>query len=136
MKHPIQHIVLGTCAMVCASLLAIPTASSFARDADGSRMKARPQAIGTTQKDRIMPPRDRVDWRSFRVTKKQRITISVRHSAKSGPVQVSLTSSQGAELQSATSTQGGATLSTQLKPGIYYVAVSARRPSAYSITLR
>lgn len=123
-----------------AGVFLVASASTYAfasaRDADGSRMQARSFKLGTTQKDHLMPPRDRVDWRSFKLDKAKTVTISVSSKAGKAGLGVSLTDARGKSLGKAAAPKGSAKIQKKLEPGIYYVAVTAKGKAAYSISIR
>lgn len=133
----IVRAACGACALLASSvlLLAAPSrADGMARDADGSRMQARVQALRTTQQDNLQPPIDRVDWRTFKLVNDATVSVSVRSSPAQLPVQVQLTDGRGNVLVSG-GKAGGDTLRRQLSAGLYYVSVSASARVDYSITI-
>lgn len=107
-----------------------------ARDADGSRLQARSIKLSSTQRDTLLPPRDSVDWRSFKVTADGSILISVSHKPAKASVRVSLTDARGSQLGSASSSSGSASIRKTLKPGVYYVSVSSGDKVSYSISVK
>lgn len=111
-------------------------AYAFGRDADGSRPQARHQEIGTTQRDTLNPPRDAVDWRSFKVTDDKPVSVVVRHKPEAISLNVELVDASGQTVASAKSVRGAATLSATLKPGLYYISVSAGQGVSYSIAIQ
>jgi hypothetical protein len=133
----IVRAACGACALLAASALLIAAPSSadgMARDADGSRMQARVQALRTTQQDSLQPPIDRVDWRTFKLANDAAVSVIVRSSPAQIPVQVQLTDGRGNVLVSG-GKAGGDTLRRQLSAGLYYVSVSASARVDYSITI-
>lgn len=127
--------VAATC-MVGVCVGAGAWAQAEARDADGSRMQARSIRVGSSQRDSLMPPRDRIDWRSFKVSEASEVTVRVSHKPASARLKVVLTDSRGEELDGASARGGSAALSQKLSPGIYYVAVSARARTKYELSVK
>ena len=109
--------------------------SARSRDADGSRLQARHCSLGDTINDSLSPPRDSVDWRSFRVTEGKRVSVTLTHKPVKGRVTLTLVSSAGGELGRSTSRSGSASLQ-QLKPGVYYVSVASGQSVKYSLSVR
>jgi hypothetical protein len=118
-----------------ALFMSVPV-SARSRDADGSRLQARHVALGDTIKDSLSPPRDREDWRSFRVTEGKSVKLSLSHQPTKGRVTLTLVSSNGGELGRATSREGAASLAQKLKPGVYYVSVASASRVKYSLSVR
>ncbi len=118
-----------------ALFMSVPV-SARSRDADGSRLQARHVTLGDTIKDSLNPPRDRVDWRSFRVTDGKTVRLSLSHQPVKGRVTLTLVSSAGGELGRATSREGAASLAQKLKPGVYYVSVASGKRVKYSLSVR
>lgn len=105
------------------------------RDADGSRMQAREQRLGSTISDRITPPNDSVDWRYVRIAKAQSLGVRVTtRGEKQARVQV--TNAVGKSIMDGSTQKGRLSLSRPVDPGLYYVAVSSNVSVEYSITLR
>ena len=119
---------LGVALFVAGSVMGGTThVEANARDADGSRMQARAIKLGTTQRDTLRPPSDRVDWRSVKLSKATRLSVTVSHKGDNA-VQLRLTDSRGQAKGSATSRKGRGAVSASLEPGIYYISVSAKAP--------
>ena len=127
-------LLAGT--LVGGVLLSSSLAIGEARDADGSRLQARSIKLSSTQRDTLLPPRDSVDWRSFKVTTDGAVLISVSHKPASASVQVSLTDARGSQLGSSSSSNGTASIRKTLKPGVYYISVSSSDKVSYSISVK
>lgn len=125
-----------TAAIVGATLGVAAQGFAGARDADGSRMQARSMKVGSTQRDSLMPPRDRVDWRSFKLSQGKGVSIAINHKPPKAAVAVRLTDSRGQELGVARTRGGRAVLTRRLEPGIYYISVSSRARVSYSLSLK
>ncbi len=136
MIQSISRAVLSVLAIGALCVVGGAEVEANARDADGSRMQARAMKLGQTQKDTLMPPRDRVDWRSFKLDKAQSVSVSVKGKPASATVRVELTDSRGSSVQSTSFSGGSATLNADLEPGVYYVSVSASARVSYSISAR
>lgn len=132
MKHRIVVIaaLLGT--------LVFPTASTNAlgRDADGSRMQARPLTPGSSENDRLSPPNDAVDWRYFRLSSSADVTITVETTPGTLSVDVTLTDAMGKSISRGKTAGGTYTSRRRMDPGLYYLAISAARPVAYRVGIR
>ena len=127
--------VMWTIALI-ATLGTSSPAVARPRDVDGSRMQARHCSVGDTLEDSLNPPRDRVDWRSFRVTDAKTVRVSLSHKPAKGRAVLTLVSSSGGELGRTTTRAGKASLSQALKPGVYYIAVSSGEKLEYSLSLK
>ena len=128
-------IVGAALALAGAAWLVVTPRTGFAeaRDADGSRMQARSMMLGSSQSDSLAPPRDGVDWRSFKVSGAKAIKISLSHTPASASLSLSLTDARGTSVASASSSAGKVTLAKTLQPGIYYLSVSARARADYTL---
>jgi hypothetical protein len=111
-------------ATLCLLALPSPDAHAQSRDPDGSRIKARFQALGTTQHDLLKPPADAIDWRTFKITEPIQLRVKVVSEPAKTHVRVELTDGRGRSLAQS-SGAGGTSLSHKLEPGLYYVSVSA-----------
>lgn len=111
-------------------------AMAFGRDTDGSRMQARHVSLGSTIRDNLMPPKDRVDWRAFKVTRAKSVTIAGQHKPAGARMVIALVNSRGQQVASATSNGGKVTLSQMLKPGVYYFSVSSDARMSYRLNVR
>lgn len=139
-RKQISHIkraaALGLALVIAVGFVTSTTdAQAVARDADGSRMQARAIKLGSTQRDTLRPPSDRIDWRSVKLSKASRLSVSVSHDGE-GAVAIRLTDSRGQAKGSATTRKGRGAVSAELAPGIYYISVSSKAPVSYSITVR
>ena len=123
------------CAFACGVTGSATQVMASARDADGARVQARSIALGSSQSDTLMPPRDRVDWRSFKVERGGGVTVAITH-PNGVSVSVALSNSRGETLATATSSKGRASLSRTLEPGIYFVSVSSTQKARYEIAVR
>ncbi len=117
-------------------LLGASSATANARDSDGSRLQASSMSLGSTKRDTLVPPRDRADWRSFKVTSKGNVSISLTHKPAKATVSVALTDARGKSVTSASSNKGSASIRQPLSPGIYYVSVSSGSKVSYSLTVK
>ncbi len=117
-------------------LLISSTAFSNARDSDGSRMQARAVALGKTIKDNIRPPGDAVDWYYFRLEKEREVKLSLNIKSKK-EARLTLSDTVGKSiLQNRTKAQRLTMKTQKLKPGIYYVSVSAKSAFSYSLLIK
>ena len=105
------------------------------RDADGSRMQARPLTLGDPVSDRIAPPVDSVDWRYLRLSDPTDVTFEVRV-ASGTSARVTLTDAMGKTITRASTNDGSFSTRRRLDPGLYYVSVSATGPVSYKLTAR
>jgi hypothetical protein len=140
-QSPLRYEIVraATCAALIGAaallILGAPSrADGMARDADGTRMQARVQGLGSTQQDSLQPPIDRVDWRTFKLANDAPVTITVRAQPAQIPVQVQLTDGRGNVLLSG-GKPGGDVLRRQLTSGLYYVSVGANARVSYSISI-
>lgn len=107
-----------------------------ARDADGSRVGARPQKVGTTAEDELTPPDDGSDWRYFEVEKARSYRVTLTHEPSKATVSLALTRATGETVDSADSSEGDAELEASLEPGLYYVEVASEAAISYSVTIK
>ena|SRR5690554_4076249 len=121
---------------VVAGLLVVGTlAFAQGRDADGTRMQARPIALGATHSDRLSPPQDREDWFFVRVDSAGELRVSVRARPPGASLRLELQGATGDRLSTATTSGGNAEVRQQVNPGIYYVQVSGEE-ARYELSVR
>ena len=128
------HVIAA--ALVAALIAPVTPASAFARDADGSRMQARPIALNSAARDRLAPPSDAVDWRYFRLTEAHDVTVAVEGTPKSVALSITLTDAMGKSLVRGRTSNGSYTTRRRLDPGLYYLSVSATAAASYEISVR
>lgn len=109
------------------------TAFSNARDSDGTRIQARSIAMGSPVNDKLNPPGDKVDWYYFRIKETRKVQINL---TTSGSTQVALSDTVGKSIFSELSNKKKLSSSRDLKPGIYYLSVSAKSGVSYSLTIK
>ncbi len=117
------------------SLVVVTSAFAQGRDADGSRLQAKTIKMSSTQRDTLLPPRDRIDWRSIKVASNTKVTFSVKHKPIKASVKLLLTDARGNQVATASSSKGSAAISQTLKPGVYYIAVSSSAKVSYSLSV-
>ncbi len=132
MKH--RHLIV----IVLLGILTFPaaTTSALARDSDGSRMQARPLAVGASASDRLSPPNDAVDWRYIRLAAAEDVTLTVDTTPANAVVDVTLTDAMGKSIARGKSSGGTYTSRRRLDPGLYYIAVSSSADVAYRIAVQ
>ncbi len=106
------------------------------RDADGSRMQAREQKLGSSVQDRLSPPNDTVDWRYVRVTGSHELEIRLVGKPTDKSLRVQVTNAVGKPIMEGATKNGQLSLSRKVDPGLYYVAVSANGLAEYTITIK
>lgn len=124
-------LTVGAAVLLCA-----PQILAGGRDSDASRMQARKIDVGASESDSLNPPKDRVDWRYFKLGERRSVEVSVSGADESASMTVELTTATGTEIDSTSATRGNATLEKTLDPGIYYFSVSAKRSTTYSVQVR
>lgn len=115
-------------------LLAMPVMAQD-RDSDGSRMQARPAALGQTYDDDLSPPSDSADWRMIRLEDRTTITLRLSPRPADATATLILTGSTGNELASERTGRSAATIESTLDAGIYYVAVESSQSLRYELQI-
>jgi hypothetical protein len=131
MKRIFLPLLIAVTTLVWTSDLA-----AFGRDADGSRMQARPHKLGTSSTDHLSPPKDSVDWRYVRLPKSQDVTFSVKSRPPSASLRISITNAMGRNVFEGSTQRGSFTTRRRLDPGLYYVSVSSNTAASYTISIR
>lgn len=137
-RQTIPRLCTGAVALavIGAGVFAHQSAEAYGRDADGSRMQARHVNLNSTARDTLMPPKDRVDWRAFKVTSVRSISMSAQHKPASAQLNLRLVNSRGQQVGSASSRGGATSMSQMLKPGVYYLATSSNARVSYRLSIR
>lgn len=113
-----------------------PSALAQGRDADGTRMQARPISLGTTQTDSLSPPDDRADWRLLRLDEVHQLRLDVSLSGGNS-LTLTLTTSSGDPIATSRATENdAASINQRLEPGIYYISVQSSDALRYRLELR
>lgn len=131
-----RWIHLTSALVVIAAMMAPATLYGSGRDSDGSRMQARPIALGSSNNDRLSPPADPVDWRYVRLANAHNLRVSVTTQPASATATVTLTDAMGKSLVRGQTSGGTFETRRQLDPGLYYIAVAASRPLQYTISVQ
>lgn len=131
-----KRLHLIAAALVCALLVPVSSTDALGRDADGSRMQARPLSLGSTATDRLTPPRDAVDWRYVRLKQAGDTTVSVQSKPSNVTVRVSITNAMGKSITRGSTSNGSYTTRRRLDPGLYYISVAAGSAASYSLTVK
>lgn len=122
--------------MLAATLVWTSDLSAFGRDADGSRMQARPHKLGASSSDRLSPPKDSIDWRYVRLSKSDDVSFSVKSKPATHGVRITITDAMGKRIAGGTTQNGSFDTRRRLDPGLYYVSVSSSAAVSYTISIR
>lgn len=123
--------------LACLTTLAFATtAYANGRDPDGSRMQARPIAMGATAEDRLSPPGDSIDWRYVRLADAADVTFTLAATPSNVTLRFTLTDARGNAVIRESSSRGALTVRRSLDPGLYYLSVSAGAAASYKLTVR
>ncbi len=131
MKKPTLALLIALLGLTWSGVV-----TGASRDADGSRMQAREQKLGTSVKDRLSPPNDTVDWRYVRVTGSHELDIRLVGKPADKSLRVQVTNAVGKPIMEGATKNGQLSLSRKVDPGLYYVAVSANGLAEYTITIK
>ncbi len=129
-----RHLLLASITLL-AVFAAEATAFASGRDADGSRMQARPHDLGSTDKDSLNPPADSVDWRYVRLVSRADVTFELQTDA-SAKLAFTLTDAKGKTVARGTTARGRFQAKRTLDPGLYYISVSGDQSAEYQISVR
>lgn len=131
MKKPILALLIALLGLTWSGVV-----SGAGRDADGSRMQAREQKLGSSVQDRLSPPSDTVDWRYVRVTGSHDLEIRLSGKPADKSLRIQVTNAVGKPIMEGATQKGQLVLSRKVDPGLYYVAVSANGLAEYTITIK
>lgn len=105
------------------------------RDSDESRMQAREVEFPSEHSDDLDPPDDEVDWRYFKLDEQSEASLELSFESDEVDGTLTLVGATGDELASRDVSDGKATLSESLDPGVYYLSVEADSKTSYSLSI-
>ncbi|MFW5966821.1 MAG: hypothetical protein ACOCV2_04845 [Persicimonas sp.] len=132
--QPTRGLIL---ALLAAFFVGAPLAplEAKSRDSDESRMQAREVEFPSEHSDDLDPPDDEVDWRYFKLDEQSNVEIELSFESDDVGGELKLVGATGDELDSVDVTDGEATLSESLDPGVYYVSVEADAKTPYKLSI-
>ena len=113
---------------------ALPALSQH-RDDDGSRMQARQVDVDSEHSDRLDPPRQKEDWRMFKLDDDHSLSLELTVETDDRTATLTLSSAVGDELAKATADDEAGRIEESLDAGIYYVTVESTEALHYSLVI-